>query len=172
MPKTVGCACSFCDSNFHCPHCFSKPEIQSQCLREAEVRARELKIERERIAEEARLRQEMEDRKHADQITNYGGEFWGALMVPSNVQEDVLQSEAPVVTGESSRSNNTMTPADGSVELIDVEIESLGPLGSLEQLDEQAQIQLMTDLMQGTIIDDGEEPQEDVQQVDPPALAA
>jgi len=167
MPKTVKCSCSFCDNNYHCPHCFTKPEIQSQCLREAEIRARELKIEREKAAEEARIKQDREEREQADLVLKWGGEFWG--VVTGYVEESALYTAGAGMAGEGASSSATFTPGQGhNSDVLSGVVDSMAGV-SLNEMDDEARIQLVAEILSVTGVDLGEETEEDAA---PPAPAA
>jgi hypothetical protein len=134
------------------------------------MRARELKIEREKAAEEARIKQEREDREQADLILKWGGEFWGALMVTGYVEESALYTaNAAILNGEGPSSSSTLTPGGHSSDAASLGVSSMAGV-PLDELDNETQIQLVAEFLQGTTIDDGEETEEDA--VPPPALAA
>jgi hypothetical protein len=63
-----------------------KPSVTEQCLREAQLREKELEKEREA----RRLIQEREDRESADEVVAWGGEFWGGLQGSAYVDEHDL----------------------------------------------------------------------------------
>jgi chromosome condensin MukBEF ATPase and DNA-binding subunit MukB len=156
MPKSPSCDCSFCENNYHCPHCAQKPEVQAQCAREAEIRAQEEKVEREKIEAIARIQQERADRAQADEILNWGGEFWGGLLINGYIDESALRDAAdgestPRVTSELSR-HTIIIPHIDEVQ------------GTVE-----GGVETTVDVEIVTTLDEGEETEEDVV---PTAVAA
>ncbi|PSN73732.1 hypothetical protein BS50DRAFT_481724 [Corynespora cassiicola Philippines] len=76
------CSCTFCTVNYHCPHCFRKPEVTRQCRQIIETK---LKEDAERVARE-RMKKEKEERGRADEMAGAVFEFFSSLM-PMTMEE-------------------------------------------------------------------------------------
>ncbi|KAF2670664.1 hypothetical protein BT63DRAFT_371839 [Microthyrium microscopicum] len=175
LPNQTLCDCSFCESNYHCPTCTLKPDIQAQCTHEAERRAEAERLVREQEEALQRAQQEREDRKQADEILNWGFEFWGTLAVNGYVEADgsaghvgVLSEEDRVaavaaVTAIVAREDETTVPSDTQDD---------GTLGEDGETTPRASITVdEVDIGAETEVDEPEA-DEETQVVPPPAAAA
>jgi hypothetical protein len=82
------CICTFCTTNFHCPTCYRKPSVKSQCRLEAEILAKKEADER---AERIKIK-DLEDRGQADEVAASVFEFFTSLYetLPPDLAMDAI----------------------------------------------------------------------------------
>lgn len=79
VPAVTPCKCGFCSTNFTCDACSRKPSVIAQCQHDAEMLAKATQEEAARRDTETRLAQDRVQRQEADEIVQWGGEFWGGV---------------------------------------------------------------------------------------------
>lgn len=132
------------------------------------MRAKEQRIEQERAQEAARITQEREDREHADQILNWGGEFWGGLLVNGYVNGYVDESALRDATNINEEFAQAVVPEPlRATPLMVAHIEEADD--DVEDDESFEDVTIDMDVLDAALLDDGEETEEDTT---PTAIAA
>ncbi|KAH8700300.1 hypothetical protein BGW36DRAFT_373831 [Talaromyces proteolyticus] len=112
--KNPPCPCSYCDANYHCPNCLKLREEDGTCRRVEEERAKK----EEKWKRDMEMLEDILDRKLANEVAGFAGEFMDLVHDGDHVESlDLQTSLTPLPLASQSHGNAQGQVAPAPIQL-------------------------------------------------------